>query len=103
MEATVRRRQRTVQSITKAWNLVKDLDDSQKLELVSMLIDSVKPKVAAQPPKRYTMDEINAMLDASEADITAGRVIDDEDLLKEDEEEYARELAEEQRLQLETA
>jgi len=25
------------------WSLVKDMDDSQKLELVTMLIDSVKP------------------------------------------------------------
>lgn len=41
MEATTARKRKT-QPITKAWNLVKDLDDSQKLELVSMLIDSVR-------------------------------------------------------------
>ena len=76
------------------WGVVKDMDDNQKLELVSMLIDSVKSNVAPQPLKRYTMEEINAMLDASEADIAAGRVIDDDDLWKEDEEEYERELAE---------
>lgn len=44
MEAakTVRRR-RTTSPVTKAWNLAKDLDSSQKLQLVTMLISSVKP------------------------------------------------------------
>ena len=28
------------------WSMVKDMDDSQKLELVTMLVNSVKPKVA---------------------------------------------------------
>ena len=27
----------------RAWNLAKELDNSEKLELVTMLIDSVKP------------------------------------------------------------
>ena len=43
MEATTTRRRRTVTPITKAWNQAKKLDDSEKLELVTMLIDSVKP------------------------------------------------------------
>jgi hypothetical protein len=95
------------------WSVVKDMDDSQKLELVTMLIDSVKPKVADDmtmeemledyPYKRYTKEELNAMLDEAEADIAAGIGIDDDDLWKEDEEEFKRELAEERRLQLETA
>lgn len=94
------------------WSMVKDMDDSQKLELVTMLVNSVKPKVAddltteemleGYPYKRYTKAELNAMLDEAEAEIAAGKVIDDDDLWKEDEEEYERELAEEQRLQLET-
>ena len=46
MEATVRR-QHSTRPISHYWNLVRDMDDSQKLELVSMLIDSVKPAVAA--------------------------------------------------------
>jgi hypothetical protein len=87
------------------------MDDSQKLELVTMLVNSVKPKVAddltteemleGYPYKRYTKAELNAMLDEAEAEIAAGGGIDDEDLRKEDEEEYERELAEEQKLQLE--
>lgn len=93
------------------WSVVKDMDDSQKLELVTMLVNSVKPKVAddltmeemleGYPYKRYTKAEINAMLDEAEAEIAAGGGIDDEDLRREDEEEYERELAEEQKLQLE--
>ena len=92
---------------------MKDMDDSQKLELVTMLIDSVKPKVAeamtmeemleGYPHKRYTKAEFNAMLDEAEAEIAAGIGIDDDDLWKEDEEEFERELAEERRLQLEMA
>ena len=31
------------------------------------------------PLKRYTMEEINAMLDVAEADFEAGRFIDDDD------------------------
>ena len=93
------------------WSMVKDMDDSQKLELVTMLVNSVKPKVAddltmeemleGYPYKRYTKAELNAMLDEAEAEIAAGGGIDDEDLRREDEEEYERELAEEQKLQLE--
>ena len=41
MEATARRRNSHPMSYYR--NLVKDMDDSQKLELVSILIDSVKP------------------------------------------------------------
>ena len=93
------------------WSVVKDMDDSQKLELVTMLVNSVKPKVAddltteemleGYPYKRYTKAELNTMLDEAEAEIAAGGGIDDEDLRREDEEEYERELAEEQKLQLE--
>ena len=92
-------------------NLVKDMDDSQKLELVSIIIDSMRSTKAEEmtmeemlegyPYKRYTKAELNAMLDEAEADIAAGKVIDDDDLRREDEEEYERELAEEQKLQLE--
>jgi predicted transcriptional regulator len=110
MEATVRRRQHTMHPITHYWELVKDMDNSQKLELVTMLIDSVKPKVADDmtmeemledyPYKRYTKAELNAMLDEAEADIAAGRVTDHEELMREWEEELAREEQEELKLQM---
>lgn len=36
-------RRRTTHPISHYWGLVKDMDDSQKLELVAMLVSSVKP------------------------------------------------------------
>ena len=42
MATTTARRRRTVQPITKAWNLAKKLNNSEKLELVAMIIDSVR-------------------------------------------------------------
>ena len=111
--ATTTTRRHSSHPMSYYWGVVKDMNDSQKLELVTMLIDSVKPKVAddmtieemleGYPYKRYTKAELNALLDEAEANIAAGNTIDDDDLWKEDEEEFERELAEERRLQLETA
>jgi len=47
--------------------------------------------MSTKPMKRYTMAELNAMLDEAEADIAAGRVTDHEELMREWEEELARE------------
>lgn len=94
--ATTTAVKRTTRPLSYYWGVVKDMDDSQKLELVTMLIESVKPKIMAEAPmRRYTMDDINAMLDVAEANIAAGNVIDDEDVWRELEEEFAREDAEE--------
>ncbi len=38
------------------WGVVKDMDDSQKLELVTMLIDSVKP-IQTRPLVDIPLDE----------------------------------------------
>jgi len=66
--ATTTARRRTTRPMSYYWGVVKDMDDSQKLELMTMLVESVKPKmVAPAPMKRFTMDEINAMLDEAEA------------------------------------
>ena len=62
MEATTARRRRTVQPITRAWNLAKKLDDSEKLELVTMLIDSVKP-IKTRPIVDMPLDEDFADMD----------------------------------------
>ncbi len=43
------------------------------------------------PLKPYTMEELNAMLDVAEADIAAGKVIDDEDAWDELDEALAHE------------
>ena len=96
--ATATARQQTPQPVLECWYKAKDLDNSQKIELVQMLLDSVKPAVAntygqeeeEYSLKPYTREEINAMLDEAEADIAAGRVIDDEDAWDEWEEELSK-------------
>lgn len=70
------------------WNVVKDMNDSQKLELITLLAESVKPSEKDAPPmKRYTMAEINAMLDEAEADFAAGKGIPHEEVMREWDEE----------------
>ena len=97
--ATTTARKHSARPMSYYWSLVKDMDDSQKLELVTMLIESVKPKMTAEAPmKRYTIDDINAMLDEAEANFAAGKGIPDEDVWRELEEEFAREDAEEDAL-----
>ena len=54
METTARRR-RTKRPITHYWSLVKDMDDSQKLQLITMLAESVKP-VVTEPKKAKKLD-----------------------------------------------
>ena len=41
--ATTTARRHNAHPVSYYWNQVKDMDNSQKLELVTMLIDSVKP------------------------------------------------------------
>ena len=93
--------------VTKAWNLAKDMDDREKLELVSIIIDSMKPTAAKAKEadeeyslRPFTMEELNARIDQAEAEIAAGLGIPDEDVWRELEEEFAREDAEEEALQL---
>ena len=93
--------------VTKAWNQAKNLDNSQKLELVSIIIDSMKPKAAKAKEadeeyslRPFTMEELNARIDQAEAEIAAGKVYDADDVWRELEEEFAREDAEEDALQL---
>ncbi len=87
------------------WGMVKDMSNSQKLELVSIIIDSMKSTKAddmtteemleGYPYKRYTKAELNALLDEAEANIAAGNTIPGEEMWRELEEEFAREDAEE--------
>ena len=114
--ATTTARKRQSRPLSYYWDVVKDMDDSQKLELVTMLVESVKPaikreqsdasidyaereqarpevkpKMMAPPPmKRFTMDEINAMLDEAEADFAAGKGIPHEEVMREWDEELER-------------
>jgi hypothetical protein len=91
MEATTTRRRRDARPRSYYQNLVKDMDESEKLELVSIIIDSLKPTVAPQPLRRYTKAEMNAMLDEAEANFAAGRGIPDEEAWDDLEEELALE------------
>jgi hypothetical protein len=47
MEATTTRGRRTATPFTKAWNQAKKLDDGEKLQLITLLVESVKPAVTA--------------------------------------------------------
>lgn len=79
------------------WDVVKDMDDSQKLELISLLAESVKPSTSCRteqllegyPYKRCTKAELNAMLDRAEANFAAGKGIPDEEAWDDLEEELA--------------
>jgi len=82
--------------------MVKNLDDSQKLELVSIIIDSIRNPNKSRSMEEenftlrpFTQEELDARLDAAEANIAAGNVIDSEDVWRELEEEFACEDAEE--------
>ena len=99
MEATTARRRHVSQPVIKAWNVAKELNYSDKLELVTMIIESVKPDKAdtltmeqmleGYPYKRYTKAELNAMLDEAEANFEAGLGIPDEEAWDDLEEELA--------------
>ena len=54
------------------------------------LIEYAK-KEQSEQLRPYTMQELNARIDQAEADIAAGRVIDDDDVWAELDEELARE------------
>lgn len=47
-------------------------------------------RVEAPAPKRFTMEEVNAMLDEAEANFAAGRGIPNEEVMREWDEEIAR-------------
>lgn len=108
--ATTTARKRTAQPIARVWKLAKDLNYSEKLELVTMLIDSVKPKNAddltteemleGYPYKRYTKAELNAMLDEAEAEIAAGGGTPHEEVMREMDEEIERWEQEDLKLQM---
>lgn len=89
MSTTVTSTHSSVPPVMHCWGLVKNLDNNEKLELVEMLLDSLKPVVAkaqinAEEPelRPYSMAEINAMIDAAEADIAAGRTIPHEEVMR---------------------
>ena len=95
--ATTTARRRTTHPMSYYRKMVQDMDDSQKLELVSIIIDSMKQSSSysteqlldGYPYKRYTKTELNAMLDEAEANFEAGLGIPDEEAWDDLEEELA--------------
>ena len=86
-------RRRTSLPIMKAWNAVKGLDYSDKLELVTMIIESVKADKADDEEyslRPFTMEELNARLDQAEAEIAAGLGTPHEEVMREMDEEIER-------------
>ena len=71
--------------------LTGTLSPANMLWLSTQLADYAKKKEAEYPLKRYTMEEINAMIDQSEADIAAGRTYDFDEAMDELEKEFAEE------------
>ena len=76
----------------KAWNAVKGLDYSDKLELVTMIIESVKADKADEEYslRPFTMEELNARIDQAEAEIAAGLGTPHEEVMREMDEEIER-------------
>ena len=60
--ATTTARRRSAHPMSYYRNLLKDMDDSQKLELVTMLIDSIKP-IQTAPLDDIPLDEEFADMD----------------------------------------
>ena len=95
MATTTTRRRRASYPISHYWGLVKDMDDSQKLQLITMLAQSVKPAEDKKQDseeyslKPYTMEEINARIDQAERESAAGLGQDSEEMFRELEEEFA--------------
>ena len=88
MEVTLRKR--TTLPISHYWRLVKDLDVNQKLELVSMLVNSVKAsKKEEHTPKPYTVEELHQMVAEGELQFAEGQWQDSEEMFRELEQEMA--------------
>lgn len=86
MEARPAKRE-ALHPVSYYWNIVKEMDDSQKLELMAVIIDSMKNRCPAKAEQKddfrpYSMAEIDAMLDEAEAEISAGKGIPDEEVWK---------------------
>ena len=84
--------------VSHYWGLIKGIDRSQKIELATMIMESIRDEEAAdrvqkeqeEQLKPYTMEEINAMLDEAEADFAAGKGIPHEEVMHRSREKLAR-------------
>lgn len=104
METSTIRRRHTSSPVARAWDLAKDMDDSEKLELVSIIIESMRPEVPKNTDdeeyslRPFTQEELNARIDQAEAEIAAGLGIPDEEAWDDLEEELALQEKEEREI-----
>ena len=63
--------------VMHCWGIVKDLDDSQKLELISLLAESMRPVEHLRP---FTMKEMDDLLDEAEAAFDSGDYLTNEEV-----------------------
>ena len=75
--------------------LTGTLSNSNMIWLATQLTEFVKKQQQEPPFRRYTMDEINAMLDEAEANIAAGGGTPHDEEMRKWEEELEREEQEE--------
>ncbi|MBR2200507.1 MAG: hypothetical protein IJ894_07150 [Bacteroidales bacterium] len=62
MATTAARRRQPAHPMSYYWGVVKDMDESQKLELVTMLVESVKP-IQTRPLSDIQLEEEFADMD----------------------------------------
>jgi len=109
MEATTRR-QRAVHPMSYYREMVQDMDDSQKLELITILAESIVPAAKSEktddeeyPLRPFTMEELNARIDQAEAEIAAGLGTPHEEVMREMDEEIERWEQEDLKLEMTSA
>ena len=85
--------------VSHYWGLIKGIDRSQKLELATMIMESLRDEEAAdrvqkeqeEQLKPYTIEELHARIAESERQIAAGQYQDFDEAMDEIEAELARE------------
>lgn len=82
MKTTTDRRRCTATPIAKAWDLAKKLDNSEKLELMAMLIESVRPAMSTALLKPYTMEELHERIAQAETNIATERTVPHEESMR---------------------
>lgn len=63
MEATTTARRRKAHTVTRVWDLAKDLDYGQKMQLVSMLISSARTTDDSKPKRKLNANDYAGIWD----------------------------------------
>ena len=73
--ATTTARRRTAHPMSYYLKMVQDMDNCQKLELITILAESIKPAVKADEAyslRPFTMEELNTRIDKAEGGASGG-------------------------------